>query len=117
MSAHTPGPWRTEASQRLTPEELIEARRINPWAEQRHIVGPKGEAIATIHDGPIGNAALLASAPELFEALRRLLLQIESILAFDASPRRDEDLNQMGASTEGTLAGARAALAKARGRA
>lgn len=91
MSAHTPG----------------------PWSLTRGVVGVDGHAIAVVigpmesfDDQSVKDAALLVAAPELYEALRVLLIEIG-----EGGPNgRAIDL-----LSKQTVNNARAAIAKARG--
>jgi hypothetical protein len=51
--------------------------------------------------------------PELVDSLRRLALEIESIVAHEAGPTRDEHLERLHADHDGILRGARASLTAA----
>lgn len=114
MSAITPGPWRIEA-QRMTPDGMREARRCNPWAGQRHVVGHGGEIVATVHDGPPGDAALLVAAPELAAALGRLVVDVETIVANHAVHPQGAALDALAMGPDSPLRAARLALAKVGG--
>lgn len=57
--SHTPGPW-----------------RVSPWKDKIEVevaaAGPFGDRIVLMDKEQISNAALIAAAPELLEALERL---------------------------------------------
>ena len=62
-SKHTPGPWDTKHT--ATPE----------WAQQSAVyAGGRERAVALVYDGEHheANAALIAAAPDMYEALRAL---------------------------------------------
>lgn len=85
-SSHTPGPWMAAAS----PSSIV------GWP----IVGPRGRAVASVHcrrgDTAEGkqinaeagaNARLIASAPDLLEALKKLKAAVNDILLPELAKR------------------------------
>jgi hypothetical protein len=66
MSAHTPGPWKSDGNT---------AR--HEWLT---IIGPRGERIAVLYELEAGgaekaNACLISAAPEMLAALKRALIR------------------------------------------
>lgn len=84
MSGHTLGPWKVAPAR----EGIID------------IFDAHDHDVVTLYGGRMGNAQLIAAAPELLEALRALVHGFESY----------ENVDPL-------LAAARAAIAKAEGRA
>lgn len=98
MSKHTPGPWATDL-----PEHE------QPYQDIRIQAGARGICRLWIDDAPLhdynaeqfANARLIAAAPDLLEALKNALWRME-------------EYNYQ--AMEGTIANARAAIAKATGK-
>jgi len=67
---HTPGPWRIKAHTDESPEH------ITGWSDWS-IIGADGACVCieqtSINDSAKHNARLIAAAPELLEALQRLI--------------------------------------------
>jgi len=101
--AHTPGPWR------LTPYSSIVGRGV---------VANGGIVIATIHGDPHpsaeANARLIATAPELLEALRELLAsQLTQMPSYEAGKDAQDAWADRRANARNNAA---AAIAKSEGR-
>jgi hypothetical protein len=101
QAKHTPGSWYAQFTRR--------GATIRDATE--------GLAIAIIKDRKDGpqNARLIAAAPELLEALRRLALAVESIASHEPGATRDEMIERLHIGYENQLIAARAAIAKAKG--
>jgi hypothetical protein len=68
MSKHTPGPWRVDGTQTL----YIEAVVRPGWLQEVAAVGPT-EADSGYGEQQKANARLIASAPDLLDALKRII--------------------------------------------
>ena len=85
------------------------------------IYGPLGEQVSDLRGSllddneTMANARLIACAPEMLEALTRLLNEIESICAHEAGATRDELLERLHMDWDGKLRAARAIISKAKG--
>jgi len=119
---HTPGPWTVD----FDPDEFDSKQsklRIIDGSEvsMGHPQGPL--VLATLNvcafaphmDEPLANARLISCAPEMFEALVRLLLEVESICAHGAGETRDELLERLHMDWDGKLRAARMVITKAKG--
>jgi hypothetical protein len=98
-SHHTPGPWTVDSG--------IDGAVVHADV-----------TIANIPDEAIAwkaNARLISCAPEMLDALTRLLNEIESICAHGAGATRDELLERLHMDWDGRLRAARAAISKATG--
>lgn len=100
MSKHTPGPWLVEQGERTDADNIDVISpdgRDDPWTVAVAIgsCGPGGCTIA--------NARLIAAAPDLLEALTSIADQLERV----GDSRKDAPF----------IEAARAAIAKAEGRA
>lgn len=80
MSKHTPGPWR------------VERQNPSPTNGEWMIAGAKPGYLAEVRDCGSGdvqeNAYLIASAPELYEALRDALYLIETLTPIEGDTCR-----------------------------
>ena len=86
---HTPGPWRALESK---------SSQHQVWKGDDHIASAWGTDVPG--DEQLANARLIAAAPELLDALKRIV----SVASVELTGRRDDVLEQ-----------ARAAIAKATG--
>lgn len=93
---HTPGPW-----------DIMEGRTLL-HIETAHNAPVAGLAICSVSRAGQANARLIAAAPDLLEALERLVST--HCAAADMGP------NLMGADEEPEVIAARAAIAKATGK-
>ena len=93
---HTPGPWRVEVD--TDPEASWERKWPTINAEKYEVVGCEG--FYGDYETDMANARLIAAAPDLLEALQRLL-----------NAENDEYLTPIGVRNL-----ARAAIAKATGK-
>lgn len=101
-SPHTPGPWNV----RLDREGDYQVR------------GSNGHLVMQISSGTIpdnSDVRLISCAPEMLEALMRLLNEIESICAHEAGATRDELLERLHMDWDGKLRAARMVISKAKG--
>lgn len=118
---HTPGPWKVMPCPVNFGKHALHDYRWIATAEATVEYGhdprswavENGSLICEMRDGPVANARLIAAAPELLAALRRLALQVESITAHEAGPTRDELLERLHIGHDAGLREARAAIAKA----
>lgn len=101
MSKHTPGPWRVDGG-------VSEYGAPAVYALEDVRGGKRNRMFATVYGGPdtpreetVANARLIALAPEMLEAIERLLWLIEIELKIDG---------------QHITAGARSLLARAEGR-
>lgn len=103
MNAHTPGPWWYQISN----------------GHVSIMTGPTIDAILAItttsNDVGRANARLIAAAPELAAALRRLVVDVETIVANHAVHPPAAALDALAAGPDSPLRGAMRALAKAGG--
>ena len=110
---HTPGPWTvglTIGSAHVSPE--------GPWGWwETDIDGPTGEgcflSLRQYHGGEVGqaNARLIAAAPELLEALRRVAEALEAVWQSEMEWTGEWDMLPPDA-----IERAKSAMAKAEGR-
>ena len=99
---HTPGPWTV----RLDREGDYQVR------------GSNGYLVMQISSGTIpdnSDVRLISCAPEMFEALARVLNEIESICAHGAGETRDELLERLHMDWDGKLRAARMVISKVKG--
>lgn len=97
MSAatHTPGPW-----------AVVGITRVASGMGYYSVVDAKGAVVCSLRDRPVGDAHLIAAAPELLEALE------EVIQAWLHEAGQGDGIME---EHEPVLAKARAALAEAKG--
>lgn len=76
MSKHTPGPWRVSTDSRTDEEGLTYVSGLNIESDAGEIVGCEG--IEAWKDNAEANARLIASAPDLLEALQWFVLPINN---------------------------------------
>ena len=103
---YTPGPWRqTGVNVRAFGEDgALVAVATNYWANSE-----------TLECKRLANARLISCAPEMLEALTRLLNEIESICAHESGATRDELLERLHMDWDGKLRAARSIISKAKG--
>jgi len=98
---HTPGPWTVRLGQ-----------------DGDQVRGSNGYLVMQISSGTMldnSDVRLISCAPEMFEALVRLLLEVESICAHGAGETRDELLERLHMDWDGKLRAARMVITKAKG--
>lgn len=103
-SKHTPGPWQVCGTRHTGDLKIGRDARL-------HMVGPDGDAVAAVFfDMKTGrgfrDARLIAAAPELLQALKGLLADIEDY----------QRINNLGGENNHWQVISRAAIAKAEGR-
>ena len=80
-----------------------------------HIARLNWSTLAEEHGSIEANARLISCAPEMLEALTRLLLEVESICAHEAGATRDELLERLHMDWDGRMRAARMVISKAKG--
>lgn len=99
---HTPGPWKTQSIE-----------------NQRHVWGPDGDCIVSIHNGSLpdderkANARLIAAAPDLLEACEAVA-ELAEILKSSNDPSQNRRAATAAAAVMFSQK-VRNAIAKARG--
>lgn len=113
MSAHTPGPWTSEYT-RSGSSLVIQDREGSIIAE---VCQWKASVDQSAKDEPPLNAKLLASSPELIDALEGLLLAFEQALVDEWSEPRETWKEGNGWHSDWHRAGLKAieVIAKVRG--
>lgn len=124
---HTQGPWELHGRAVYTADKRKHWVK-NRDARQTYIAQVRarhdseiGSRVDDVEDNPVSeqeaeaNARLISAAPELLEALSRLLLTVEDIGSHGPGETRDELIEMMHKDNSGLLRSARVALAKAKG--
>ena len=104
MSTHTSGPWKVRESKSGFPSEIVTVEK-NPYGSETFVAHAFG---------PLSNARLIAAAPELFAALKRIV-EYDDECDCGFMIEGDSDHSQHCKETEMILAG-RAAIRKAEGK-
>lgn len=114
---HTPGPWTVVQDEWLTKESR--ARAVATWVSRREaldlfsVFAPDGSSVLV---GDKANATLIAAAPDMLEALKRLVLMGEDLAMSDGchDPRCTRAAGDVRCDPGCRFALARAAIAKAK---
>lgn len=116
LCKHTPGPWRVKADKRVGPYGfyiVVVCDEGYEFEDAMHVAGT-GRSIVVFDDEEVrANANLIAAAPDLLEACRATLLELESLLAVAAG--RIDNMEYDGDDVARAIHGARAAIVKATG--
>jgi len=118
-STHTPGPWTVyRPATADTCYEGGDAPATIRAACGIHVATMPGDRESWDVDWSsikAANARLISCAPEMLEALARLLNEVESICAHGAGETRDELLERLHRDWDGKLRAARMVITKAKG--